>query len=572
VLSAALATALLAGVSWGGWSQAPRALVDGAGEHHRALSPVGGAYPWVSDQGDGTYRNPVILGDYSDPDVIRVGPDYFLVSSSFNATPALPILRSRDLVNWTIVGHAMDNLPHPRFAAVEPGGGVWAPAWGRHGAMFYIFFSMPDDGIYVVMAPAPTGPWTQPRMLIAGKGLIDPCGFWDDDGRAYVVHAYARSRSGIKSKLRLVPMALDASRVLGPGEIVFDGTVRQPTIEGPKMYKRNGWYFILAPAGGVPEGWQVALRSRAIWGPYEDRVMLQQGRTDVNGPHQGAWVDTPDGTQSWFVHFQDLGLYGRVVHLNPVRWIDDWPVMGTAADAGDRGGAAATVGEPFLRHAKPRVQSQPGSAPQTSDDFDSPRLGPQWQWNANHNDAWYSTTARPGFLRLFPQALAVSDLALAPNLLLQKFPARAFTAETIVDLAGAAAGTRAGLVVVGKTSSAVVVEPAPTAAGMRVTVTTTIDGQVADVQSLATSVVRLRVFVSDGGISQFSFGPATGPLRQVRKTFQAQPGRWIGARLGVFATMVNATVDGVRPSPDATYPRHGDFSEFRFSAPQSAAP
>ncbi len=260
------------------------ALTVGLGAAGCASTPNGPRAPnrgtWIPDQGDGTYVNPIIFADYSDPDVIRDGDSYYLISSSFTSTPALPILRSRDLVNWTIVGHAMENLPDPRYAALQPGAGVWAPALRAHAGTFYIFVPLPDEGIYVLTAPHPEGPWSPPRLLIAGRGLIDPCPFWDDDGQAYLVHAYARSRAGIKDRLRVRPMAPDASRLLGEGEIVFNDPARHPTLEGPKMYKRNGWYYIFAPAGGVTHGWQVALRSRRIYGPYEDRIVLAQGAHD----------------------------------------------------------------------------------------------------------------------------------------------------------------------------------------------------------------------------------------------------------------------------------------------------
>ena len=351
-------------------------------------------YPYSPDRRDGTFRNPILYADYSDPDAIRVGNDYYLVASSFQCTPGLPILHSKDLVNWTLVGHALENLPDARYAEVRHGEGIWAPALREHAGTFYLFAPTPDEGIYVLTAPHPKGPWSKPRMLVAGKGLIDPCPLWDDDGKAYLVHAYARSRAGIRDRLRVRPMAPDASSLLGDGEIVFMQPERQPTIEGPKFTKRNGFYYILAPAGGVPTGWQVALRSRSVYGPYEDRIVLAQGESVVNGPHQGALVDTPSG-EWWFLHFQDLGLYGRVVHLNPVTWVDDWPVMGVRKDG-------ASAGEPVLSHAKPSGARPPIATPQTSDEFETPKLGLQWQWHANHEARWFSLRRARASCASFP--------------------------------------------------------------------------------------------------------------------------------------------------------------------------
>jgi beta-xylosidase len=278
-------------------------------------------HPWTHDQGDGTYRNPIICADYSDPDVIRDGDDFFLVASSFNCTPGLPVLHSRDLVNWTIINRAIKNLPHPRYAQVQHGQGVWAPSIRKHAGRFWIFFPTPDEGIFLTTADHPAHRWSEPHLVQPGRGLIDPCPLWDDDGRAYLVHAWAHSRSGIKHRLDVRPMAPDGSTLLGDGRSVFNAPDRHPTLEGPKFHKRNGYYYISAPAGGVATGWQLILRSRHVYGPYDEKVVLEQGSTPINGPHQGAIVEVASG-DPWFVHFQDADPYGRIVHLQPVRWVD----------------------------------------------------------------------------------------------------------------------------------------------------------------------------------------------------------------------------------------------------------
>ena len=297
---------------------------------------------WVADNRDGTYRNPILHADYSDPDVTRVGDDFYLVASSFNAAPGLPILHSRDLVNWTIIGHALSRQPpFDVFSKPQHGNGDWAPAIRYHNETFYIFYPDPDYGIYMVKAKDPAGPWSEPLLIKAAKGWIDPYPFWDNDGRAYLVSAFARSRSGIKSILVVSRMNDEGTKLLDDGVLVFDGHEQDLTVEGPKLYKRNGYYYISAPAGGVESGWQLALRSKNIYGPYERRVVLAQGKTNINGPHQGAWVETQSG-ESWFIHFHDKGAYGRVVHLQPMKWASDWPVMGAG-------------GEPVLTHRKPNV-------------------------------------------------------------------------------------------------------------------------------------------------------------------------------------------------------------------------
>jgi beta-xylosidase len=500
-------------------------------------------YPWVADLGDGTFRNPVICADYSDPDVVRDGGDYYLVASSFNCTPGLPILHSRDLVSWRLINHALKNLPDPRYAQVRPGEGVWAPAIRKHAGKFWIFFPTPDEGIYMTTADDPRGTWSEPHMLVAGKGLIDPCPLWDDDGKAYLVHAYAHSRSGIKHRLRVVEMAPDGSELIGNGKIVFDEPQRHPTCEGPKFHKKDGWYYISAPAGGVATGWQLILRSRNVLGPYEEKVVLEQGKTPVNGPHQGAMIDTPDRKEWWFVHFQDAGVYGRITHLQPVRWVDGWPLMGVDNDGNG-------IGEPVLHYRKPKVPAaQPIEQPQTSDEFDVRQLGLQWQWNANHEDDWASVAARPGFLRLRSIAAGSDHLQLAPNLLCQKFPARAFSVETQVEFADGAS-RQAGLIVIGKNHAALVLESS--ADGRRLI--WIVDNQV--VATAATDVparVRLAVDVADGGKCTFRYAARGGTWQWIGQPFQATEGRWIGARVGVFC----------RGDGEAT----ADFDYFRFGPP-----
>ncbi len=238
---------------------------------------------WVADNGDGTYRNPVLHADYSDPDVIRVGNDYYMTASSFNCVPGLPILHSRDLVNWKLIGHALHRLvPEEEFSMPQHGKGVWAPSIRFHNNEFYIYFPDPDHGIYLTKASNPAGPWSEPLLVAGGKGLIDPSPLWDDDGQAYLVYAFAGSRAGIKSVLMVDRMEPDGTRLYGQPVMVFDGSRDHPTVEGPKFYKRNGWYYIFAPAGGVTNGWQLVLRSRDVFGPYEAKTVMAQG----NFPHQ----------------------------------------------------------------------------------------------------------------------------------------------------------------------------------------------------------------------------------------------------------------------------------------------
>ena len=232
--------------------------------------------PWNPNRPDGTFSNPVLHADYSDPDVVRVGPDYYMTSSSFSAVPGLPILHSKDLVNWSLVNHALPRLvPEDVFRVPRHGAGVWAPAIRHRAGKYWIYYPDPDFGIYAITAADPRGAWSKPMLVKQGKGLIDPCPLWDDDGRVYLVHAFARSRAGFANVLHLNRMNEEAMRVVDEGRVVIDGD-RIPgytTLEGPKFYKRNGWYYIFAPAGGVKQGWRRRTDESCTCSRYAGRMI-----------------------------------------------------------------------------------------------------------------------------------------------------------------------------------------------------------------------------------------------------------------------------------------------------------
>jgi beta-xylosidase len=490
---------------------------------------------WQPDNRNGTYKNPIIFADYSDPDVIRVGDYFYLTSSSFNVSPGLPILRSKDLVNWTIIGHALQNqTPLDVFAKPQHGNGVWAPAIRYHANYFYIFYPDPDYGIYMVKARNPAGPWSTPLLIKSAKGWIDPCPFWDDDGNAYLIHAWANSRAAIKSVLHINKMSPDGTKILDEGQLVFDGRQHHPTIEGPKLYKRKGYYYIFAPAGGVPTGWQTVLRSKNIYGPYEDKIVLDQGTTDVNGPHQGAWVELKSG-ESWFIHFQDRGAYGRIVHLQPLKWVNDWPVIGVDKDHDGKG-------EPVSSFRKPSTSVRSSSfAPQTTDEFNSHLLGFQWQWQANFETNWLSFSSKPGWLRLnsVPLPLEAVNLWLVPNLLLQKLPAPIFTVTTKMDANNLLPNEEAGVVVMGMDYSYVAL--VRTEQGFRLERTQCIDAPKDNEETeesgldLKNGDVYLRVAVEAGAVCRFSYSTDGRTFTEIGEPFKAREGKWIGAKIGLFA-------------------------------------
>ncbi|WPU92828.1 glycoside hydrolase 43 family protein [Mucilaginibacter sabulilitoris] len=492
---------------------------------------------WVADQGNGTYKNPVLNADYSDPDAIRVGDDFYLVSSSFEDIPGLPILHSKDLVNWHIIGHALvRQQPFDHFDIPRHGDGVWAPALRYYKGEFYLYYPDPDYGIYLIKAKNAAGPWSIPVMVYAGKGLIDPCPLLDDDGQMYLVHGFAGSRAGIKSVIAVNKLNADGTKVTDAGVIVYDGHETDPTIEGPKFYKRNGYYYIFAPAGGVPTGWQLVLRSKNIYGPYERKVVMDQGKTTVNGPHQGAWITTQTG-EDWFLHFQDKEQYGRVVHLQPMVWKNNWPVIGADKDGDGKG-------EPVLVYKKPNVgKTYPIETPVESDEFNGTTLGLQWQWMANAQAGWYYLNPGKGALRLYSDKMpeGAKNLWGAGNVLLQKFMADEFETTTKMTFTpNVKLEEKAGLTIMGFSYASIAVKNKKDGVYLVFDHCKDADKGNAEeektIAKLDKLTVWLRVKVSAGAKCDFSYSTDGQTFINAGETFQAEVGRWIGAKVGIFCT------------------------------------
>lgn len=500
---------------------------------------------WNPDLGNGHYKNPVLYADYSDPDVCAVGNDYYLTASSFNCVPGLPILHSTDLVHWTIIGHALSRLtPDSIFSNVAHGKGVWAPAIRYHSGKFYIYWGDPDRGIFMVNATNPAGEWSEPVCVVPGKGLIDPCPLWDDGGRCYLVNGWAASRSGINSVLTMRELSADGTHAVGKPAIVFDGGQQNHTTEGPKLYKQNGYYWILCPAGGVAHGWQLAMRSKHVFGPYECQKVMAQGNTTVNGPHQGAWVHTAAG-EDWFMHFNDKAAYGRVVFLQPITWRDGWPVMGKMP-------AKGYCGEPLTTYTLPKTSVRGQGNPQESDEFNTTTLGLQWQWPANAQEL-FGLPMNNGMLRLYniDEPAGYHSMWQMPNLLLQKLPAPVFTATAKLRVAAKEDNQYGGVVLMGMDYQALVVcskagkfelqlrQCANADKGSAETITPlrTLKPTSADTIKYWPGIyldVYLRMQVADGKC-QMSYSTDGKHFVQAGKPFAMRQGRWTGAKMGLVS-------------------------------------
>ena len=526
---------------------------------------------WNPDNGNGTFTNPVINADYSDPDVIAVGNDYYFTASSFQCVPGLPILHSKDMVNWKIIGYALKSLyagdcnTTKYFSQkVRHGEGVWAPSIRYHNGEFYIYWGDPDFGVYMVKTTDPAGEWSEPLCVIPGKGMIDTTPLWDDDGRCYMVNGWANSRSRFASVITVREMSPDGTKAIGAPVIVFDGNgTDNHTCEGPKFYKRDGWYWIMCPAGGVPTGFQLAMRSRSPFGPYESKVVLAQGKTNVNGPHQGGWVHTSQG-EDWFIHFQDKEAYGRVCHLQPVDWSSGWPIMGKN-------------GEPLITCKKPKTASAVANVnPVESDEFNTTTLGLQWQWHGNYDQKFGMPTPW-GVYRLYcykagsadnltgtPSEDGDSRIWQVPNLLLQKTPADNFTATTKLRMTAKDQNQYGGIIMMGLDYSALVVkrvgdefqlqritcQKADKGGAEEVEVLTTLKPTEADKISYHPAIhedIYLQLAVkyvggknADGTFKHeaqvtFAYSRDGKKFQPAGKPFTMRQGKWIGAKVGLVA-------------------------------------
>ena len=496
---------------------------------------------WKADLDGKYYKNPILYSDYSDPDAIKVGDDFFMTASSFTYFPGLPILHSKDLVNWKLVNYAIDRLPFEEYDRPAHGKGVWAPSIRYHNGEYYIFFATPDEGIFMTKTRDPFGKWDEVVCVKKASGWIDPCPFWDDDGKAYLVRGVAKSRIGYKSILFMHEMSPDGTKLLDDGVKVLDGRINHPTLEGPKIYKRNGYYYIFAPAGGVQTGWQVEARSKNIFGPYEHRVVLWQGGTEINGPHQGALIDLEDG-KSAFLHFRDMNAYGRVIYLEPAKWVDDWCYLGV--NINNEG-----IGEPVNLGSKP-VKSEQGQNEPEKDDFKAKTL--PWQWQAHYNDSFASYTENG--LKLNAIKCEKENLVLAPNVMCRLIRRPEFIAELVLE-ESLTDGDSCGFVITGGSYNGVRVvkkDGKLTAYAVDYELTRNDSdickkenrGEGLTLKSSGKLYLRLRMTYPGFVIPYISTDGEIYKILSEEKLFKVSRKSWVGGKIGVFCVSENENSKG----------------------------
>jgi len=400
-------------------------------------SPPWGTWNRWGDQRNGTYLNPVLPADYSDLDCIRVGSDYYAISSTFQFSPGMVVLHSRDLVNWTILGHVISDLnqigPDLDWSKMNRyGRGVWAGSLRYHAHRFWVYFGTPDEGYFMTTAADPAGPWEPLHPVLAQRGWDDCCPFWDDDGQGYLVGTCFRA--GYKTFLfRLTGDGREV--VFNTGRVITEGRGR----EANKLYKFGGIYYHLFSEQQPGQGRYVMMqRSPNLFGPYSETKQLNQADRPDREPNQGGIVQTEQGQWYFFTHHGTGAWEGRCASLLPVTWIGGWPIIGSLGPDG--------IGQMVWSGPMP-VSGPARVSPQADDEFSEPRLAPQWEWNYQPRPDHWSLTERPGFLRLhaFPP-LRADDLLAAGDTLTQRSMRTAQNVVTIaLDLGGMADGQVAGL-------------------------------------------------------------------------------------------------------------------------------
>jgi len=503
------------------------------------------------DQGDGTYRNPILNADYPDVDVEQRGDTYYMISSKQHMSPGMVILESKDMVNWATIGHVWQRLSWaPEYNWDRMGGypfGVWAGDLAWHDGRWYCYQIDFKHGLYMSATKGPDirGPWTEPhQMLPTTKVFDDPAVFWDDDTKqAYLICNTGRKLAADRNKKRgnenyIFKMSWNGREILDEGRLVYTG----PGAEAAKIYKINGtWYLFLAewyrpdprqpdnPAADKDDRKQIVLRSKtnSIYGPYEKRVVFERGNGVIRSCSQGALMKAPDGSW-WYTHqfIQNIKapFQGRPQCLEPVEWIDGWPMIGKDVD-GDG------IGEPVLHHAKP-IKGHPVNAPPSSDDFASAKLGLQWEWNHNPRDTHWSLTERPGWLRLKASVpVGKSDFWGACNTVSQRIMgATTSTAVAKFDLSGMKPHQHAGFVRFGGVYHLLGVHA--DADGVR-RLFFNANGRVTRGPAFNSDTLWIRTS-NEGDQARFAWSTDGQTFTRIGPVFTVKFGKWTGDRLGFF--------------------------------------
>jgi len=506
-----------------GWFLGSAWAVDGPG-------PWGHWSAW-GDQGDGTYRNPVLPSDYSDIDCIRVGSDYYAISSTFQYSPGMVILHSRDLVNWKILNHVITDVTQMGSEfnwdhMNRYGKGVWAGAIRYHDHRFWVYFGTPDEGYFMSTAAHPAGPWEPLHQTLKAGGWDDCCPFWDDDGQGYLVGTCFKD--GYKTTL--FKLTSDGRDIIpDSGRVINEGMRR----EANKLYKFKDLYYHFFSEFDSRKGRYIMMqRSRNIDGPYTEIKQLSHAQKKFKEPNQGGIVQAEQGDWYFFTHHGSGSWEGRCNSLLPVTWVEGWPIIGRVGDDG--------IGTMVWSGKKP-VPDAPISLPQTSDEFAHPTLSPQWEWNHQPRKDKWSLTERPGWLRLHAfKPLRQDDLFKAGNTLTQRCFRTSSNEVTVkLDLSAMADGQKAGLCHYAKTHSALGV----TQQGATRKLEYKLNGQIILGPVLTGNTLWIRSFWGLDGQSQYAYSRDGKSYKEFGEPYSLSWGHYRGDRIGLFSYN-NKTADG----------------------------
>lgn len=485
------------------------------------------------DQGNGSYCNPVLPGDFSDIDAIRVGSDFYAITSTFQYSPGVAVLHSKDLVNWEILSHVVNDVTtissEMNWDRMNRyGTGVWAGSIRYYKNKFWVYFGTPDEGFFMSSASNPAGPWEPLHCIMSAKGWDDCCSFMDDDGQLYFIatNFALDTVNGKKYNIHLFKMTPDGKNIIAESDTIIH---QSNGSEANKLYKINGLYYHYF-SEVHREGRVVMMeRSKSLKGPWEIRQLNHVDKTLDREPNQGGMIELENGNWWFFTHHGTGGSFeGRTASLLPITWLEGWPIIGTVGTDG--------IGSMVWQAAKPITTSNKIRL-KTDDDFSSSILSAHWEWNYQPRSNKWSLTERKGYLRLHAFApirpLETKQLILRAGNTLTQRSLRTTDCEVTIkmDISQMANGEVAGLTHFSTKSNSLF--------GIRQTndqrmLILDIDGKVSELVVVKGKTAYLRSNWGLDGISSYSYSFNNKSYTSLKPTHQLTWGSYRGDRIGIF--------------------------------------
>ena len=485
-------------------------------------NPTWGTWEKWGAQTNGTYSNPVLPADFSDLDCIRVGDVYYAITSTFQYSPGMTVLCSKDLVNWNIIGHAVEDIrqigPEMNWDKMDRyGRGIWAGSIRYHNGRFYVLFGTPDEGFFTTWATDPTGTWAPLTNILPEAGWDDCSALWDDDGQAYFIGTLFRDRAYESYLFKMTP---DCSAIEWESrQLINKGDGR----EASKLLKVGNWYYIIYSRTGGGSRYMVAKRAKSMQGPWSDERQLTAPNIESHQPNQGGIVEGPNGKWYFFTHHGKGDWEGRAASLLPVVWSDGWPIIGKLGDDGL--GYMVWSGEMPLK-------TEGGKKEHFRDDFKKGKLHPEWEWNYYPRDEMWSLSEKKGWLRMRAvKPIEVNNLKKVPNILTQRVY-RVSSNEVVVkiDLRGMSEGQMAGLCHYARTYAYIGI----LLADGKLHIVYNEDGKSRKSGIPATKTIWLRSVWGLNGVNRFSYSTDGRSYSDFGDPYQFTWGNYRGTKVGVF--------------------------------------